>query len=449
MIATLYSFKQDKTIYLSSSRALIRHNSDRIFPLVVASAIIGERRSALVARMGEAPAIFGPALSLFSGVVFMGPFRPTLGLLFLPLLLCGCGPTTEDEPLCIGCVGSFSGADRSTGVRLKQGIELAVDDSASMRVESRRLAVVVADDRGSEETAQAEGVRLLSVNRVAGLIGGADAGRALRLARADQPYNSPLILPCEIAGALPGDAVFTLGVRPAWRGKVLARYASAELKAKHAVVVTDGRNPVAVELAAAFVQEWPRDEGRSVEQDVYQSDADLQERATHAAGAKPDLVLIAAGAPDFLKAGIRLEAGGLHVPLLFGGEDGGAEALAAVRGDVYMATVAAREELTGRGQDFAKRYQERFHEAPDLTAVQGYDAARVLFDAMARAKTAVADRVRKQLAAATDFESLTGPVRFKDGRARRRVFVVSLHAGEVNVVQKIDPEPDDPPVPAQ
>lgn len=379
----------------------------------------------------------------------MRPFRPTLGLLILPLLLCGCGPTTEDEPLYIGCVGSFSGADRSAGLRLKQGIELAVDDSASMRVEGRRLAVVVADDRGSEETAQAEGVRLLSANRVAGLIGGADSGRALRLARADQPYNAPLVLPCEIAGALPGDAVFTLGVRPAWRGKVLARYASAELKAKHAVVLTDGRNAIAVELAAAFVLDWPRDEGRSVEQDIYQSDADLQERATHAAAAKPDLVLIATGTPDFLKAGIRLEAGGLHVPLFFGGEDGGTETLAAARGDVTTATVIARDELTDRGQDFAKRYQERFHEPPDLTAVQGYDAVRVLFDAMARAKTAAADRVREQLAAATDFESLTGPLRFKDGRARRRVFVVSLHAGEAKVVQKTDPEPDDPPGPAR
>ena len=54
---------------------------------------------------------------------------------------------------------------------------------------------------------------------------------------------------------------------------------------------------------------------------------------------------------------------------------------------------------------------------------------------MMRAKGVAPDHVRDQLAAASDFESLTGPLRFKDGRARRRVFVVGLHDGEAKIVQ--------------
>ena len=84
-----------------------------------------------------------------------------------------------------------------------------------------------------------------------------------------------MVLPCECASPLPGDAVFTLGVRPGWRGEVLARYASGVLKAKRAFVLIDERNPIAVAAAAGFVREWPSGEGAAVEQATYQADADL------------------------------------------------------------------------------------------------------------------------------------------------------------------------------
>jgi branched-chain amino acid transport system substrate-binding protein len=365
----------------------------------------------------------------------------SFAVLFLPLLLCGCGPKTEEEPIWIGCVAAFSGGDPSPGAAVKQGVALAVDDSAGLRVEGRRLSVIAADDRGSDETAQAETVRLLAVNHVAALIGGADPGRALRLARAAQPYGAPVVLPGDAAGPLPGDAVFTLCVRPAWRGQVLARYASGVLKAKRAFVLTDPRNPVAVELAAGFVQAWPTGEGETLEQATFQADADLPARTARAAAAKPDVVLIAATVSDFSQAAAQLATDGAHTPLLYGGEDVGVEPLALEHEGLALATVVAKEEFTERGKGFAKKYQDRFHETPDLPACQAYDAARLLFDALVRAKGPAADRVRDQIKAA-DFDSLTGPLRLKDGRAVRRVFVVALHEGAAKVVQTVDPEAD-------
>jgi branched-chain amino acid transport system substrate-binding protein len=363
-----------------------------------------------------------------------------LPALLLPALLCGCGPKGEEEPVWVGCVAAFGGGDASAGVHLRRGVELAADGAAAERVEGRRPAVVAADDGGSDETAAAEAVRLLTVNRVAGLIGGADPGRALGLARAAQPYGAPVVLPCDVAGPLPGDAAFTLGVRPGWRGQVLARYAADGLKAKRAFVLTDERDPVAVAVAAGFVREWPRGEGAAVEEATYQAEADQEARAARAAAAKPDVVLLATSAADFAKARTRLETGGPHTPLLYGGEDAAAASLGG--GDVVTATVFALDELTAKGQEFAGNYEKRFHEAPDLPACQGYDAARLLFDAMARAKTAASDKVRGELAATADFESATGPLRMTGGRARRPLFVVALHDGEAKVVQKVEPEPD-------
>ena len=373
----------------------------------------------------------------------MKPLRRTAAFLVLSSLLCGCGPRAEEEPVWVGLVASFGGPDKSAGLQIKQGTGLAVDDAVNQRVEGRRLAVVSVDDRGSDESVRAEAVRLLSVNRVAALIGGADAGRAAVLAQAAQPYGVPTVLPSEVAAVRADDASFALGVRPAWRGQILARYASAELKLKRAAVLIDGRNPVAVELAAAFVKEWPTDEGVSIQQETFRSDAELREQAPRVAAAKPALVLIAADAPHFKLAGDMLQSL-QNALLIYGGEDVEAEGLPAGPGDILLATVVVRTELTERGQAFVKRYAEHFHESAGLAAVQGYDAARLLFDAMGRAKTAAADKVRDQLAATADFESLTGPLRFKDGTARRRVFVVRRGDGQVKVVQRIDPETGEP-----
>ena len=144
----------------------------------------------------------------------MKPLRRTAAFLILSILLCGCGPRAEEEPVWVGLVASFSGPDKSGGLQVKQGTGLAVDDAVNQRVEGRRLAVVTVDDRGSDESVRAEAVRLLSVNRVAALIGGADAGRAAVLAQAAQPYGVPTVLPSEVAAVRPATRVLPSASAP-------------------------------------------------------------------------------------------------------------------------------------------------------------------------------------------------------------------------------------------
>ena len=63
-------------------------------------------------------------------------------------------------------------------------------------------------------------------------------------------------------------------------------------------------------------------------------------------------------------------------PILFGGEELDWPALAAepdAGRDVYAVTTFAIDGLAPRGQEFAKKYQERFKEPPDLYAASAYD----------------------------------------------------------------------------
>jgi branched-chain amino acid transport system substrate-binding protein len=155
------------------------------------------------------------------------------------------------------------------------------------------------------------------------------------------------------------------------------------------------------------------------------------------------VILIAGPVRDFRALLAQVRRAGSQAPVLYGGGDVGAGPL---RGEdpqgpgVYLATVYAAEGLTERGQAFARRYEERFHEAPDLYAAQAYDGARLLFETMHRLQTADGARVRAELGKGEPFESLTGPVRWKDRQARRPVFLVRVHPDKAALVRTFAPE---------
>jgi branched-chain amino acid transport system substrate-binding protein len=353
------------------------------------------------------------------------------------LALAGCSPRGTPDPILVGHLAPFSGPDKTLGEHAKQGVRLAVDEAATedRRVTNRPVHVLHVDSRGDPEAAQAEAVRLLSVNKVAALLGGPKAEVGARLARTAQAYPVPVLLATELADA-PPEGVFALGASPAYRGQVLARRARG-LNAEKAAVVDDGRDAVASALAAAFAREFARDGKHTVKEWTYRDDAGQKDLAARVAEAKPGVVLLAASVRDFVRLRDQLEKEGVKAPLLYGGEDVGAAALLAEpgRNEVYLATVFASEGLTADGQGFRKRYEEAFHEAPDLCAAQAYDSFRLLLDTMLRLRTSAGPRLREGLAGLEDFETVTGPLMWKERRARRPLFVVQLKEGQAVLVE--------------
>jgi branched-chain amino acid transport system substrate-binding protein len=365
--------------------------------------------------------------------------------LLLALLAAGCSSMPATEPVWIGQLLSLEGPDRAAGASARQGAELAVADGPS--VAGRSIAVRHVDDRGDPATVQGETVRLIAVNRAAALMADFDATRTERLLRANQPYGVPVIVPGELTAGSESAGVLALGVPPAVRGRLLARYAAADLGLRRAAVVTDGRHPNAVALAAAFVKAWPRDKGGALEEWIFTSAAERDDRIDRVIQAAPAVVLLACSVADFRALRPRLAAKLPQAPLLYGGSDAGASPLQAElenRPDVYLGTVYSSEHLTESGRDFARRYEERFHEPPDLYAVQAYDGTRLLVEALQRAGGPDKDGLVKELARLESFDAVTGPIHWKDRQPSRRVFLVALTSKAAKVVRTIDPDEKGP-----
>jgi branched-chain amino acid transport system substrate-binding protein len=372
-------------------------------------------------------------------------FRP-FACLFAALLLAGCSQSPSSEPIIVGHLAPLTGPDKVVGERARQGILLAVEEvnGSDEKVNGRRVEVHHADDRGAAGAGD-EAVRLVRVTQAVALLGGTSSDRAEQIGRAAQPYDVALVTPSPLPSPLAADGAFSTAVPPARQGQALARFAAGELKAKHVAILFDARNPVCAGVAAAFAREFAAAEGRRADQFRYESDAALADLPARAGRGKPDAVLLAAPVADFVKLREGLDMAEVKGPVLFGGEELLWPALAddpdAGR-DVYALTTFAPEGLTPRGQEWAKKYQERFQEAPDVRAASAYDGARLLFEAMRRARSSKPDAALKALPGLENFDSLTGPLSLDrdDHGARRPVFVVRRHEGRTQMVKRYDPD---------
>ncbi len=360
-------------------------------------------------------------------------------LVLLALLPTACSSPPSKEPIKLAHLLALTGSDRESGRQAQQAVQLAVEEinQDDKGVLSRPLHVLNIDTHGDAETAQGETVRLLSLQRTSVLLAPPDAAIAEQVLRTAQAYPATAIVPGELPEPPTGDGVICLGVNPRKRGQILARQAAQELKAKRAIVLTDKRNPVGRSVATGFLNEWPRAVPTSAEEWTSANlctESDLPRRLTEA---KADVVLVCGSVADFLKVRSQCAAAKLPAPLLYGGEDAGVRPFqdGAPGPDAYLVTVLASDALNDKGKAFAKKYEERFHEPPDLTAIQAYDAVRLVAETMQRdgSTTEVGAALYRQ----PRFESLTGPIVWQDRLAQRPLYLVRLHEKETNVLKTI------------
>jgi branched-chain amino acid transport system substrate-binding protein len=366
-----------------------------------------------------------------------------VGSVALAALAAGCGGKAP-EPIRIGHLAPLSGPERAAGEHARQGVQLAVEewDRDDANGPGRKVAVLHVDAHGGA-AAQAEAVRLLSVNRVAALIAGPDAALAESAARAAGRYEAAVVAPGELAA--PPAGVFAVGASPTRRGAALAHFAAGGLKAQRAAVLTDGRDPVATALAAAFLKAWPHAGPPGAREWAYGQGAELAAQVKEVAATKPGVVLVAGPVRDVRQVGAALQAAGLRVPLLYGGADVGPAVLEGgppAAPDVYLATAYAPEGLTPAGKDFARRYAERFRAAPDLHAALAYDGMRLLLAALRQLPDVTPAQLRARLAQREPFESVTGPLTWKDGQPRRPLFLFRLENNRPKLVKALGPEAD-------
>ncbi|PIU89111.1 MAG: ethanolamine utilization protein EutJ, partial [Armatimonadetes bacterium CG06_land_8_20_14_3_00_66_21] len=134
---------------------------------------------------------------------------------------------------------------------------------------------------------------------------------------------------------------------------------------------------------------------------------------------------------------------GLTVPLM-GGDGWDSPKLAEIAGEsvegCFFSNHYTVESTEPRVKEFVKSYKAQYSEVPDAMAALGYDAAKILFNALETAGGTDPKAIRDALAATEDFTGVTGTITIdKDRNAVKPAVVLEMKGGKQTYVTTVEP----------
>ncbi|MBX6331028.1 MAG: ABC transporter substrate-binding protein [Gemmatimonadaceae bacterium] len=335
--------------------------------------------------------------------------KVSIALLSLVCFLAG-GCSRGTQPIVIGAAGPWG---EWAGEMTKKGIDLAVDEiNAAGGIRGRRLEVLARDDQRDGARAAVVAQELVRTKAVVGVIGHVTSGAMVAAAKV---YDGHLaaIATSATSPDLTGISPWTFRVisSDSTNGVEIARFVTAMGRRRAAVVYENdsyGRG-----LADAFRKSFT---GEIVAMDPIGAKVpDAQPYIAYYKAHDVDIVFVV-GLPESGFALLR-EARREGWKADFIGGDGWAGLVAdtVLSEGAYVGTAFTAEDPREDVQRFVAAFRARYGVEPEINAALGYDATRVLAQAIAAVGP---DRraIRRYLAHITPetaFHGVTGTIRFR------------------------------------
>ena len=270
----------------------------------------------------------------------------------------------------IGFMGPLTGDAASYGNSIRQGVELAIEDSGLTNIE------VIYEDSGCEGTKAVNSInKLISIDGVEAIVGEVCSGATLAISPIAEENSVVLISPSSTSPEITtaGDFIFRTIPTDASQGAFAADLISEDGHETLAILYSN--EEYGVGLNDVLTSEF---KGSVVANEAFERGAsDVRTQLTKIKSVNPDAIYIISNSPDSAVAALRqiqelvVESAiygseGLKSPDIL--ESGSAEGL-------IITSVSAGTD------DFALKHMEKFGTEPGPFAAQGYDA----FMAIARA----------------------------------------------------------------
>jgi branched-chain amino acid transport system substrate-binding protein len=206
----------------------------------------------------------------------------------------------------------------------------------------------------------------------------------------------------------------------------------------------DQTQAYAVGLQDNFAKSFVEQGGKIVQAQTYQGgDQDFSAQLTAIRAGEPDVIFIPGYYTDVGNIAIQARKLGIKAPLL-GGDGWDSAKLAEIGGDAingcFYSNHYSHQDPSPRVQEFLKKYEERYKGIPDGLAALGYDAARIVAQAITRANSVKGADIAAELAKTKDFDGVTGKITIdKDRNAVKPAVILEMKKGVPTYVTTIAP----------
>jgi branched-chain amino acid transport system substrate-binding protein len=361
---------------------------------------------------------------------------------------CSSGSGNSNE-IVIGHYASMTGSEATFGQSTDNGIKLALEEINQAGVKGKKLRLITYDDKGDAKEAGTAVTRLINRDGVVAILGEVASSMSLAGAPVCQENGIPMVTPSSTNAKVTkiGDMIYRVCFIDAFQGWVCAKFAreNEKVKASKAAILYDQSAAYAVGLQEEFDKAFIKLGGKITTKQTYTNgDQDFSAQLTAIRSSQPDVIFVPGYYTDVGNIAVQARKLGVHVPLL-GGDGWDSSKLGQIGGKAidgcFYSNHYSHQDPSPRVQDFIRKYVAKYGETPDGLAALGYDAARILADAIGRASSTSGAEIAAELAKTKDFDGVTGRISIdKDRNAVKPAVMLEMKDGVPTYVSTIEPE---------
>jgi len=356
----------------------------------------------------------------------------TLPALAAALLLSSCGRSPSTDTVRIGVIAELTGDMPAVGASCRNAAEMAVREinaagGIDIGGKKHQVELFVEDNAGKPEQSASAAQELIAEQDVVAIIGPNASRYAIPASEIAESARVPLISPWSTNPRLTLDArtgapkkyVFRACFIDPFQGRVVAKFVLDQLKAKKAAVLYDVASDYNKGIAEYFKKTFEENGGWIVAFETYTTnDKDFSAQLTKIKSASPDIVFLPnyySEVPLQVQQAHRL---GLNVPFVGSDSWGSPELMKLCGGDCegyYFSTHYSADAATPAAKQFIAAYQQKYATTPDDVAALTWDAFGLLWQALRGAGRVDRQAVRDALAHISDYQGVTGTMKFQGG----------------------------------
>ena len=355
-------------------------------------------------------------------------------------------PVEDDSTIKIGFI--YTSDTRSNSLN---GAELAaLQLNGEGGAHDREIEIVARGNIGDTEQAARIAEELFLQEGISAIVGPNRSNYAIVIGPVAQRHGIPMVTTTATNPSVTaaGDFVFMAAFTDDFQGKVMATFATQDLGAKTAAVLTRSESLYSEGLSQTFVDNFTALGGEVVHAQFYmREDTDFTAQLTLIAEAAPDVFFLPGFASEIPLVVEQAKALGI-TGILLGGDSWDNAPLIADNSEIlegsffsslFSADVAPGD-LSEDTDQFITAYTSIFQVPPAGGAALGYDGVRLVVQAMRRADDLTPAAIRDQLAATMNYSGATFISGYDENRHPNKSAVINqIVNGEARFYKLIEP----------
>jgi len=354
-------------------------------------------------------------------------------------------PAWSAEPVLIGAFLPMTGGVAADGQRGWSGITAA--KKMEPEVLGRPVELKLVDTKSDKVDAANAVSRLIEKEKVAAIIGEMISGNTIAGSDHAERSQVPMVSPTATNPIVTQNKkyIFRVCFIDPDQGRIAAKLAHDELKARTAAMIYDISQDYCVALAAFFKEEFTKGGGKILAEAKFKSgDRDFTPQLSTIKTAKPDIIYAPIYYTECALIAKQAREMGLNLPILTGDGAQAPELIQlggkAVEGVYFTAHFHKDMINTERGKNFLTAYEKESGKELDAFTAMAADAYFIIIDAIKRAGSADSKKIREALAATKDFKGVTGNITLKpDGNAVKAMVINKVKDGKFVYLTTINP----------